>query len=262
MSTVNSEPSKFVWYELHSPDAGPAQTFYRGVLGWSTQDAGMPDGSYTMISVENAPIGGILQKPASTFPSGVGAYWVGYIGVNDVDTYSKRIQNAGGTVHRPAEDIPNVGRFAVVSDPQGAMFVLFQPLNPTDQPPRPAAGTRGAPSWHELSAVDWESDFRFYADLFGWTKAQAIEMGPNAVYQLFATGAEPVGGMMTRMDPSQKPGWLFYFNVEDIEAGVNRVKNQGGQVLHGPATVPGGQQIAICLDTQGAGFGMVGPAKS
>ncbi len=254
---TETQASTFSWYEFHTPDAAQAAEFYRAVLNWGLHDAGMPDGSYTLFSVADTPVGGFLQKPVKSFAAGAKPSWVGYIGVNDVDTYVDRLEKSGGLVHRAAEDIPNVGRFAVVADPQGAMFVLFQPLGGVQPPPGPTPGAPGSPAWHDLAAIDWQAAFAFYADMFGWTKSDAINMGPNGVYQIFAANGVPIGGMMNRMDPAQSPGWLYYFNVEDIGAAVARVKQHGGTVIHGPSEVPGGQQIAHCLDSQGAIFGIV-----
>ncbi len=259
MSTINTEPSKFVWYELHSPDVRNSESFYTGVLGWGARDSGMPDRCYTVVSAGSTPIGGLLQKPEDTLS--MGSHWVGYIGVDDVDAYAQRLKKVGGTVNRASEDIPNVGRFSVVTDPQGAMFVLFQPHNGMAQPPEPKPGTPGTAAWHDLAAADWQSDFAFYADLFGWTKAEPIDMGPKGIYQIFAIGENPSGGMMNRPDPSVQPGWMFYFNVEEIGAAVARVQQHGGKITYGPAVVPGGRQIAQCLDPQGALFGMVGPPQ-
>jgi hypothetical protein len=258
---TNTTPSDFVWYELHTPDAAAAATFYQGVLGWGAQDAGQKDRKYTLVTVSNLPIGGLLEKPAASFTNEAKPGWVGYIGVGDIDAAVKRLQQAGGIVHRAVEVIPGVGSFAVVADPQGAMFVLFEPPNKGQQQQRPAPGTPGSPAWHDLAAIDWESDFAFYSGMFGWTKADAVPMGPAGVYQIFATRGVPIGGMMTRMDPSQSPGWLYYFNVEDIGTAVARATQHGGTITHGPSEVPGGQRIAQCLDTQGAAFGMVAPAK-
>lgn len=258
---LKAEPSGFVWYELHTPDAAPAEAFYGGVLGWGVQDAGLPNRRYTLVTVAGTPIGGLLQKPSTDFPSGEKASWMGYIGVTDLDAASERLKQAHGVVHRAPEDIPGVGRFAVVADPQGAIFMLFQAPKGMQQPAALAPGTPGTAAWHDLAAIEWQSDFNFYADLFGWGKSQAIDMGTAGVYQIFAVGSKPIGGMMNRMDPSQTPGWLFYFNVDDIDAAIVRVKQHEGTVIHGPSVVPGGQQIAHCLDTQGAIFGIVGPPK-
>jgi predicted enzyme related to lactoylglutathione lyase len=212
-------------------------------------------------SVKDTPIGGLLEKSASTLPTGK-AQWLGYIGVDDVRVFSQRVQQAGGVVHRSAEEIPNVGIFAVAADPQGAIFVLFSPLDKMmTQPVQPDLNTPGMPVWHELRAANWEAAFQFYAGLFGWTKAHAVNMGPDSIYQLFAAGEQPIGGMMTVPNFAQGTGWLFYFYVKEIEAGVNRVNKHGGTVLHGPSAVPGGQQVALCLDPQGAAFGIVGPGR-
>lgn len=254
----NSHPSSFVWYEFHTPDAKAAQAFYQAVFHWTTNDAGSPDRPYTIINADRVGIGGFLQKPPASFASGATPYWIGYIGVADLDSALAKHQKLGGKVHRAAETIPGVGHFAVVADPQGAIFVLFQPANAQQQLERPKAGSLGSPAWHDLAAVDWESDFAYYADMFGWTKSTAMDMGPNGVYQIFASGSQPIGGMMTRMNPTQPPGWLFYFHVEhDIQQAIDRVKQHGGTVIHGPSEVPGGQKIAHCLDPQGAIFAMV-----
>ena len=258
-ASPTAAPSSFVWYELLTPQPEPAEAFYKNVFGWGIQDSGMPGQRYTLLTVGGIPIGGLMGKP-----TGLNAKpgWMGYLGVPDVDAYSERVKQAGGTVHRAADTIPGVGRFAVVADPQEAVFVLFEPLSEQQQPQRPAPGAPGSPAWHELSAADWQSDFAFYSNLFGWSKTDAMDMGPSGVYQMFAAGAGAIGGMMTRMDPSQPTGWLFYFHVDEIEAAIARVKQHGGTILHGPAAVPGGQQIAVCLDPQGAGFGMATPSKN
>lgn len=256
----NNHPSSFVWYELHTPDAASAAAFYQPVLGWTTSESGKTDRPYTLVHASNIPVGGLLQKPAASFTSGAKPGWIGYIGVADLNASLAKHQKAGGIVHRAAETIPTVGRFAVVADPQGAIFVLFQPPNAQQQPERPKPGSPGSPAWHDLAAVDWASDFEYYAAMFGWTKSMAMDMGPNGVYQIFTSGKHPIGGMMTRMDPKQPPGWLFYFHVEqDIQKAVDRVKQHGGTIVHGPSEVPGGQQIAHCVDPQGAIFGVVTP---
>jgi predicted enzyme related to lactoylglutathione lyase len=82
-------------------------------------------------------------------------------------------------------------------------------------------------------------------------------MGPMGVYQLFARGAEPIGGMMTKQDAVPHPFWLFYFNVEGTTEAAGRVEAAGGRVLNGPMEVPGGMWILHCIDPQGAMFALV-----
>ncbi|WP_394789447.1 VOC family protein [Rhodoferax sp.] len=250
--------AEFVWYELLTTDASAAEAFYRAVVGWDIQDAGMPDRRYAILSKGPAPVGGLMALPQESLDAGLRPRWLGYVGVDDVNDYAARVLQAGGSIHRAPEDIPNIGRFAVVADPQGAPFVLFKGL-PMERPPQPAMGTPGFIGWHELHATDWQAAYPFYAGLFGWTKGEAIDMGPMGVYQLFSNGGPAIGGMMTRADKVTVASWLYYINVEQIDAAVDRVKAHGGKVLNGPHEVPGGSWIANCIDPQEALFALVGP---
>lgn len=187
--------------------------------------------------------------------------WMGYIGVDDVDAAAAGVAEAGGAIHRPPEDIPDVGRFAVVADPQGAVFMLLH--GATEGPPPQAfkADVPGHIGWNELHTTDWESGLAFYSKLYGWRKADTMDMGPMGKYALFADAGEAIGGMMNNPEVP-RPAWLFYFNVDDIDAAEGRVRAHGGKVLHGPAEVPGGAWIVQAQDPQGAMFALVGPRKS
>jgi predicted enzyme related to lactoylglutathione lyase len=203
-------------------------------------------------------VGGLMPIPADAKAMGARPGWMGYVGVSDVDGYAARVKAAGGAIHRPPADIPGVGRFSVVADPQGAAFILFKGMG-GEEPAAVAHGTPGHIGWHELHTTDREAGFAFYASLFGWTKTEAMDMGPAGTYQMFATGGETVGGMMNRTPEMPATCWLYYFNVDKIDAAVARVTQAGGKVLNGPLEVPGGVWIAQCLDPQGAMFAMVGP---
>jgi len=254
-----SSPNPFVWCELMTTDTVSATEFYCSVIGWTARDSGLGK-PYTILSAGETGVGGLMALPDRAREAGARPGWMGYIGVSDVDAFAARIREARGRVHHDAEDIPEVGRFAVVADPQGAPFVLFQPSR-AEPPPRAPAGTPGHVGWHELQANNAEEAFAFYASLFGWTKAQAIDMGAMGVYQLFATGGEPVGGMMTRCEAMPGPFWLYYFNVDGIDAAASRVKDRGGRITNGPLQVPGGSWIIQCLDPQGAMFAMVSATR-
>lgn len=250
---------KFVWYELATPDAPAAQAFYQRVIGWDAKDAGMPGPAYTLLSAGPEMVGGIWSMSAADCEAGARPGWVGYIGVDDVDAQAGRVQASGGAILRPPADIPEVGRFAVVADPYGAVFMLFKGSGAMEAPaPTAAPGHIG---WHELHAGDGEGAFAFYAKLFGWTKAEAMDMGAQGVYQIFAVAGVPVGGMMTRMPETPAPFWLYYFNVEAIDAAMRRVTEAGGKLIMGPMEVPGGSWIAQGLDPQGLIFAMVAPVR-
>jgi predicted enzyme related to lactoylglutathione lyase len=263
MSTANGNGKangKFVWYDVMTSDPKEARSFYGKVVGWTTKDSGMPNGAYTLLSMGETMVGGLMPIPPEACAHGARPCWTGYIGVDDVDAYAARVVAAGGAIRPAPTDIPGVGRFAVAADPHGAGFILFH--GTTDEAPAPVApGTPGHIGWRELHAGNGTEAFAFYSGLFGWTKADAVDMGAMGVYQLFATGGAPVGGMMTKMPQTPSPFWLYYFNVDAVDAAMNRVKDGGGQIIHGPMQVPGGSFIAHCLDPQGAIFALVGPQR-
>jgi predicted enzyme related to lactoylglutathione lyase len=257
---MSASHGKFVWYELMTTDTAGAEAFYKAVVGWGTQDSGMPGMAYTLLNAGGTAIGGLMALPEEARKAGMRPGWTGYVAVDDVDASAAQLTKAGGAVHRAPDNIPGVGRFAVVADPQGATFVLFKAAaEGPGAPPAPAPGTPGHPGWRELHAADQEAAFGFYSGLFGRTKAEPFDMGPMGIYQLFATGDAPVGGMMTKMETAPVPFWLYYFNVAGIDAAASRVKAAGGQVQNGPHEVPGGSWILQGLDPQGAMFALVGP---
>ena len=250
----------FVWYELMTSDDEAATAFYSQVVGWQAADAGMPGMRYTLLSAGGAAIAGLMTLPQEASAAGARPGWVGYISVADVDAMATRLQAAGGKLYRPAEDIPGVGRFAVVADPHGASFNLFRGHS-DEQPPQPPMGTPGTVGWHELSAGNLDSAWTFYSGLFGWTQDSDMDMGEMGVYRLFAAGGSPIGGMMDKPPQVPAPGWLYYFNVEAIDAAMARVTAGGGQVLNGPMEVPGPMWTLQCLDPQGAAFALVAPKR-
>jgi len=239
----------FVWYELMTTDVTAAVAFYAAVLGWTSQVSDRT----TILSAGAAQVVGLIAFP------GAQNRWIGSIGVDDVDACVVRLNAAGGSVHRAAEDIPGAGRFAVVADPQGADFVLFAPPACRGRGPAAAMLTPGHVGWRELHSDDPAAAFAFYEEMFGWIRGTVHDMGPAGSYQVFAAGAADVGGMMRRAAPVTQPTWLYYFNVESIAAGAARVRGAGGQVLAGPCKIPGGAWVAQCLDPQGAWFALLAP---
>jgi uncharacterized protein len=249
---------RFVWYDLMTTDMPAAEAFYSDVVQWQARDSGMPGPSrYTLFSAGGRDVAGLMTIPDEVKARGARPAWNGYIGVDDVDRVAGEVKEKGGAIHYPASDIPGVGRFAVLTDPQGAFFYLFKP-NAGQEGGQPAMDTPGHVGWRELMTTDLDAAFAFYAAQFGFTKTEAMDMGPMGIYQLFATGGpDAAGGMMKRPPEVPMSFWLFYFNVDGLDAAIKRVTSGGGQVLNGPVEVPGGAWIAQCSDPQGAMFALV-----
>jgi predicted enzyme related to lactoylglutathione lyase len=251
---------KFFWYELMTSDPEAARKFYGDVVGWGTQESGTE--GYRVFTVgEGRAVAGLMELPQHLRAENVPPHWIGYIAVDDVDDAVDEIQEEEGTVHRAPFEIPGVIRLAVVADPQGAAFVVAKGLMPAPPSELPQ-GTPGTVGWHELYAEDAEEVFDFYESLFGWTKTEAMDMGPAGVYQMFATGGSTtVGGMMDKPEQMPRPAWLYYFNVPALDAAIERLNVGGGHVIVGPIEVPGGLWIVQGTDPQGAHFALVAPKR-
>ena len=249
-------PGSFAWYELMTTDMAAATAFYAKVIGWGTQDASTPGLPYTLVTAGKAPVSGILDLPADARRMGARPRWMGYVSVDDVDATADQFRRRGGAVYVPPTN-SNIGRISVVADPQTATLALVKGLKKPArlQPAEP--GKPGHVGWHELLASDWEKMFGFYREIFGWQKADA-EIGQTDTYQLFSAGGRTIGGMFTKRPVEPLPFWLFYFNIEDIDAAGERVKSAGGVVYEGPIELPDGIWIARCTDPQGGAFALQG----
>jgi hypothetical protein len=254
MSEDNAR-GRFVWFDLMAPDVEAAKAFYPAVMGWGTQIWEAPGMSYTMWTAGERPLGGFMPMPPDAVAGGAHPHWLAYVSVPDTDATVARAGELGAKIMVPPTDIPTVGRFAVIADPQGATIAPFTPAPGSMGPPEgpPAVGDF---SWHELATSDYEAAFAFYSELFGWEKVSQFDMGPDlGIYQLYGRGGAPLGGMYTKnAHMPGPPAWLHYARVADVNAVVEPVRQHGGQILNGPMEVPGGDWILMVLDNQGAPF--------
>ncbi len=242
---------RFVWYDLMTNDPKAVQAFYTNVIGWGTEVFTAAGEPYTMWKAGETMIGGIGPMPAgATTPP----HWLGYVGVEDVDSTVRRAGERGAKTHHPPQDIPTVGRFAVLEDPQVAFFAIYQSLHPAAEP----AGEPkvGEISWNELATTDAGAAWDFYSGLFGWQKTDDFDMGGGALYQMWGYGGPSMGAVYKKMPEMPAPAWTYYILVEGLDDKVAKVKERGGNVINGPMEVPGGDRIAVCADPQGAVFAM------
>jgi predicted enzyme related to lactoylglutathione lyase len=240
----NTVRGRFVWHELMTPDTTGAHAFYSKVVGWKTQPF-EHDPSYQMFAAGSGPLGGSVQDSGAP-------HWLHYIGTNDIDATVAQVKSRGGSVKKDITAIPNAGKYAVLADPQGAVFgVYWSPMDTgKESPPK-----RGEFSWHELATSDWRAAVDFYSAVFGWSKMAEHDMGPMGMYVLFGSNGVQRGGMFNK--PPEMPGgpsWLGYVRVKDVNDAVKKVKGARGTLVNGPMEVPGGDWIAQFVDPYGAMF--------
>jgi predicted enzyme related to lactoylglutathione lyase len=244
---------RFVWHDLNTTDVAAAEAFYGKVFGWT---ANAHDPHYKMWQNGEKGLGGVCVLKEEAKAMGAPPHWLAYVGVADAAATVAKAESLGARVYVPATAIPQVGRFAVIADPTGAVFAVYESARELGEQPQAGVGDF---SWGELYTGDVDAAWAFYSGLFGWEKDD-MDMGEMGMYRLFKNpdmGTLHMGGMCgfpPGMPPH--PAWLYYASVADIHATVATVKSLGGQVLNGPMEVPGGDLIAQCLDPQGAAFAL------
>ncbi|PYF11172.1 hypothetical protein C8J30_103268 [Rhodobacter viridis] len=248
------------WFELSVPDLDAAQGFYGPVMGWEWGSAGMPTLDYRLGRAGADMVAGAF--PLSECPEGTPPNWMIYLAVDDCDATAARARDLGGRICKEPADIPGTGRFAVLADPQGAVFGVLTPL-PMDPPQVGGAWNQratGHGAWIELISSDPRAALEFYRQLFDWRQDMLFDMGPAGSYYVFAHRGTQIGGMMG-LGQAPCPHWMPYFGVATVSKTIAAVQAAGGTVLHGPMEVPGPAYVAGFRDPQGAHFSVVGPNR-
>ncbi len=244
--------SRFVWHDLMTTDVTKALEFYTALFGWERRpfDLG-PAGTYDMLYAGEVGIGGMVPLDEG---AGHPPHWIAYVSVPDVDEACRKAEGMGATTHVPPTDIPTVGRFAVVADPQGAVFSPFSSSTP--EQPEPKTAPAGTFAWNELMTSDPEGAAAFYGALTGWT-VQKMDM-PTGTYHLYMRGDQYAAGMMQLpADAPAPPHWLPYVAVESADASAARIAELGGTVLVPPTDIQDWGRFAVALDPQGAAFAVL-----
>ena len=249
---------QFCWYDLITEDPTAAKRFYPPLFNWKIESFpfSTPDQPYDMWSVNNSTLGGVGKLPEQMKAQGIPSHWMPSVLVNNIDETASKAVQLGGRVMAGPMDIPETGRYAVLTDPQGAMIAIFQANGPFAG--FDGTAQLGRPSWHELMTTDYNRAFEFYRALFGWEKIEEIDMGPAGMYFEYGMKGKMFGGMYNRTPEmgSMPPYWLPYFHVKDVETSMAAAKKGGAVVQMGPMEVPGGSWIVVMSDPQGAAFAM------
>jgi len=241
---------KFVWHTLTTPNVDSALAFYGEVLGWGTASMDMGDFEYKMLARGEKQQAGVVPPQAE----GVPPHWKSHLSVADVDATIAAVVANGGAVIAPAVDIPNIGRNAVVADPQGAAFSIFTAADPSNEETA-ADGFH----WVELWSPDAEAVLPFYKAVFGF-EASSTDM-PQGTYYLLSHGGTLRAGLMTSPSADIPAMWLPYITVESADEAMVRVSDHGGEVKQPPMDVPGVGRFGMIADSAGAVIGLITPAS-
>ncbi len=254
-----------IWFELNAADQDAAQAFYEAVAAWHIAPSTMPEhGGYRIAEADGKPVAGIRRSipEAPGFPG-----WAVYLAAGDVDATASRAVDLGGQIPFGPVDIPHVGRFAMVRDPQGVIFAVMNAARPSESRafgpiPLGTERTLGQGVWIELATPDPEAAFAFYGGLFGWEKLGAMPMGGMGEYAFIGRGDLRPGAVMSSTATGAPARWNWYVHVADIDAAVASVQTYGGTVLQGPDPIPGGSYSTNVADPAGNRIGLVGPRQA
>lgn len=248
----------FVWYELMTSDADAAQAFYEPLLGWKFAGSGTPGMDYRLGSKGGTEVVGLLELTEDMTKGGARPAWIGYIAVDDIDVSLAALKDKGGQLFMGPNHLDGVGHMAMVADPQGAPFYLMQPEGEGSQSFAKHEPREGHCAWNELVSADQAGAHAFYTALFGWEKADSMDMGEMGSYDIYSTGDYTLGAIMQKTAEMPASMWSYYFRVPEIDAAVDYVKTNGGQVINGPMEIPGGEYVFNAIDPQGAMFSIIG----
>src|SRR5919199_1048247 len=248
------EPGTFCWVDLATTDPAGAKAFYGELFGWEAEDMPVGEaGTYTMLHLDGDEVCALTELDAGRREQGMPPHWSSYVSVEDADATVARARELGATVYGEAFDVFDAGRMAVIQDPVGTVFAVWQPgmhigARRVNDP--------GCLGWNELHTREPETGADFYAGLFGWVM-EPIEEDGKLAYMVIKNAGSSNGGIMpmTEQHGDAPPHWLAYFTVPSCEEAGARVRELGGGVLAGPLDLPAGR-ISVVHDPQGAMFAL------
>ena len=247
-------PGTFCWPELATTDQKGAVAFYRGLFGWDLNEQPIgPTETYSMFQLRGKEVAAAYTMRPEERQHGAPPHWNNYVTVTNVDEAVKKAEGLGAKVFAPPFDVMDVGRMAVLQDPTGAVFQVWQA--------KKHIGARilnepGALCWTELTTSDTKAAEKFYTQLFGWTPKHGAPGAPMEYTEFSVAGTPSIGMMAKPKDmPAHIPSyWMPYFQVTSVDASASKAKELGGKVMVGPQDIPDAGRFAILVDPQGAVF--------
>jgi predicted enzyme related to lactoylglutathione lyase len=241
---VQTRIGQFIWHDLQTTDVDGATSFYTELLGWELENWKPGELDYPMIKANGQQHGGFTKADGRS-------HWLGHVAVEDVDAACKAAESAGGEVRGEPGGHPEVGRWATIADPEGAVISAFTPAYE-------GAAPAGVFLWNELVTSDAERAKLFYGAVFGWT-AEDMDMGEAGVYTVFnkVDGENAAGAMRNHDAPA---AWYPYLATDSVDASFGKAKKLGAQAFAEPVDVPTVGRVAVLADPTGATFGLYKPA--
>ena len=249
-ATIGTRVGHFVWHELVTADVEAAKAFYARLFGWEFEIYKPGEMDYAMISANGQSHGGFMAPDPSR---GIPSHWLGHVLVDDADAALARAEKLGGKAAFGPVDIPEIGRFALLADPQGGVVSAYRPAA-EDGPV--AAGTF---LWDEFLAGDVEGAKAYYTEVFGWT-TEAMDMGGAGTYTLFKRDGESVAGVMSNPAEHVPPHWLTYIATADTDGTIEAARGLGATVYAPAMDIEGVGRFAVLGDPSGAAFGILQPS--
>jgi predicted enzyme related to lactoylglutathione lyase len=242
--------------ELATSDTADAARFYGSLFGWRAEIDPRPEaGGYGSFLLESDNVAGLSPLMSEGQP----VAWTMSIGVTDADAATQAVQMAGGMVMVEPMDVFDLGRFAFVADPTGAVFSLWQARS---FPGSQRLNEDGALVWVELATRDTKAATAFYTEVFGWSATES-PMG-DGVYTQWSHGGPEFGGMMDMAGhhPAEVPAhWLLYFGIPDVDSTAAKAEQLGGTLIIPGTDIPDTGRFACIRDPQGAVFAVYTSAR-
>jgi predicted enzyme related to lactoylglutathione lyase len=251
----------FCWIELATTDQAAAKNFYSSLFGWTSIDSPIGPGEfYTIFSLQGRNTGAAYTMRTEQRAQGMPPNWMLYVAVDSADASAAKAAQLGGTVLMPAFDVMDAGRMAVIQDPSGAIFSLWQA---NKHPGTGITGVDGALCWADLSTSDQQRAATFYSNLFGWEIVKEEEE-PAHNYWHIKNGESFIAGIppASHRDPKVPPHWEIYLQVSDCDATANKAKQMGAKLYLPPKDFENVGRISVIADPQGAVFAIFKSARN
>lgn len=249
----NYSPGTFSWTDLTTPDQDAAKRFYVELFGWQADDQPIGENAfYSLMELDGADVAAISPQPEQQRTAGAPPLWNSYITVTSADETAERAAQLGATVHAPAFDVFDAGRMAVVQDPVGAFFLVWEPKAHIGAS---LVNVPGALTWNELATPDLEASERFYGELFGWS-TEPLPDSPIPYRVIKNADGHTNGGISAMVPEGTPPHWLVYFGAEDVDRAIAKVGELGGATMMEPTDIGRAGRIAVARDPQGAVFAL------